>query len=137
MSVRCQCDEAGEKGVDLVVHVADYCAWLTDDMWKSGIRSDGMAARVAQSPHSRGRLTSLTPASVARRSRSSGLSLKRKLFTAAVTSPSSIRYTPSLVSPVSNSMVGSTSRMYHSVVSTRLSAATATLASNLAAVARG
>ncbi len=29
-----------------------YCAWLTEDMWKSGIRSDGMVARVAQSPHS-------------------------------------------------------------------------------------
>ena len=50
-----------------------------------------MAARVAQSPHSRGRVFSLTPASVARRSRSSGLSLKRKLLTAAVTSPSSTR----------------------------------------------
>ena len=54
-------------------------------------RKDGMVARVAQSPHSRGSVTSLMPASVARRSRSSGLSLNRKLFTAAVTSPSSIR----------------------------------------------
>ena len=39
----------------------------------------------------RGNVISLTPAWVARRSRSSGLSLKRKLFTAAVTAPSSTR----------------------------------------------
>ena len=51
----------------------------------------GIAARVAQSPHSRGSVTSLTPASVARRSRLSGLSLNRKLLTAADTSPSSMR----------------------------------------------
>ncbi|CPB00807.1 Uncharacterised protein [Mycobacterium tuberculosis] len=60
-------------------------------MWKSGIRSGGIAVRVTQSDHSRGSVGSLTPASVARRSRSSGLSLNRKLLTAALTSPSSTR----------------------------------------------
>ena len=48
-----------------------------------------------------------------------GDSLKRKLFTAPTTSPSSIRYTPSLVRPVSSSVWGSTSLMYHRQVSSR------------------
>lgn len=42
-------------------------------MWKSGIRSDGICALVAQSPHSRGKVTSLTLAWLTRRNRSSGL----------------------------------------------------------------
>ena len=45
-----------------------YCAWLTDDMWKSGMRSVGITARVAQSLHSLGRVISGRLASVARRS---------------------------------------------------------------------
>ncbi len=78
--------QARQHAVHLVVvHAGHHCAWLTEDMWKSGMRSDGIFARVAQSPHSLGSVTSLTPASVARRSRSSGLSLKRKLLTAPVT----------------------------------------------------
>ena len=43
--------------------------------------------------------------------------MNRKLFTAADTLPSSTRYTPSRVNPVNNRFVGSTVRMYHSVVS--------------------
>ena len=35
-------------------------------MWKSGIRSDGIVTRVTQSPHSRGSVRSVAPASVAR-----------------------------------------------------------------------
>src|ERR1700722_9513806 len=46
-----------------------------------------------------------------------GDSLNLKLFTAPTTSPSSTRYTPSLVSPVSSRTCGSTSRMYHRQVS--------------------
>src|SRR5215472_5024704 len=48
-----------------------------------------------------------------------GLSLNRKLLTAPATSPFSTRYTPSLVSPVSSSVCGSTWRMYHRQVSKR------------------
>src|ERR1700728_2925762 len=48
-----------------------------------------------------------------------GDSLNRKLFTVPVTSPSSTRYTPSRVSPVSSRVCGSTSRMYHRQVSSR------------------
>ena len=48
-----------------------------------------------------------------------GLSLNLKLLTAAVTSPFSTRYTPSLVRPVSSRVCGSTSLMYHRQVSSR------------------
>ncbi len=78
-----------------------------------------MAVRVNQSFHSRGSVISVRPASVTRRRRSSGLSLKRKLLTAPTILPSSIKYTPSRVSPVNSSVVGSTSRMYQRVVSSR------------------
>src|SRR5690606_21096506 len=129
--------EACRRGVSLpmgrcAAPVPAYWAWLTDDMWKSGTRSAGIFARVAQSPHSRGSVYSLAPASVARRSTSSGLSLNRKLFTAAVTSPSSTRYTPSRVRPVTSSVVGSTVRMYQNVVSSSPRSGRATMSRTLA-----
>src|SRR5215213_10664248 len=66
----------------------DRCEWrvgwcqlagLTLLMLKSGTRMGGMAARVNQSFHSRGRVRSVRPACTVRPSRSTGDSLKRKI----------------------------------------------------------
>ena len=66
-------------------------AWLTLDMLKSGTSSGGVAVRENSSPHSRENAGTVEPAAVKRASRSTGLSLTRKLFTAPVTSPVSTR----------------------------------------------
>src|SRR5579875_1728975 len=66
-------------------------AALVELMLKSGIRNAGIAVRFIHSPNSRPRVRTGDPASVARARRSTGLSLKRKLLTAATTSPRSIR----------------------------------------------
>src|SRR6516165_3788690 len=88
-------------------------------MLKSSNRAGGIAARVKYSLHSRGRAGTVAPTSASRWSRATGLSLNLKLLTAPVTSPSSTRYTPSLVSPVSSSVCGSTSRTYHRQLTSR------------------
>ena len=70
---------------------AGYCAWLTLDMLKSGTRRAGVAVRLNSSPHSRLKLGEVAEACENRSSRSTGLSLNRKLFTAPVISPFSTR----------------------------------------------
>src|ERR1700676_5689373 len=64
-----------------------------------------------------------------------GDSLNLKLLTAPTTSPSSTRYTPSLVSPVSSMVCGSTSRMYHRQVSSRARLVEAIISSSLGCAA--
>src|SRR6185437_9932042 len=98
-------------------HAAAQLAFDTEDMLKSPTRSGGIAVRVNQSLHSRGRHCSRRPICAIRPSRSTGDSLNRKLLTTPVTSPPSTRYTPSRVSPVSSRDCGSTSRMYQRQVS--------------------
>jgi hypothetical protein len=60
-------------------------------MLKSAIRSGGIAVRGKYSLHSRDSAGTLAPAAAIRPSAATGLSLKRKLLTAPVTSPFSIR----------------------------------------------
>ena len=62
-------------------------AWLTELMLKSGMRSGGMIVRFRYSPSSRPSERTGVPTSVARVSRSTGLSLKRKLLAAPTTAP--------------------------------------------------
>src|SRR5580658_6126591 len=111
----------------------DQLAWLTDDMLKPSTRTGGIAARLNQSPHSRGSVGTVAPTSSSRPSMSTGDSLNLKLFTAPTTSPSSIRYTPSRVSPVSSRTCGSTSRMYHRQVSSSARSVDAIISSSVGA----
>ena len=60
-------------------------------MLKSGTRIGGIAVRLKKSFHSRQSTFSVRPTSLIRPSSSSGDSLKRKLFTAPLTWPFSIR----------------------------------------------
>ena len=71
--------------------LAGQLAGLTELMLKSATRSAGIAVRLKSSPDSRPSVRTVAPTSMVRASRSTGLSLKRKLFTAPVILPSSTR----------------------------------------------
>ena len=68
-------------------------AWLTDDMLLEILdpHRRNVAARLNQSPHSRGSVGTVAPTSNSRPSTATGNSLNLKLFTAPTTSPFSTR----------------------------------------------
>ncbi len=95
-SVHCRCSGGRRTGAGHWGGLASrptaarrQLAGLTVLMLKSGMRSGGMAVRFTYSPPSRLRARTVAPTSVARASRSTGLSLNRKLVVAPTTLPSS------------------------------------------------
>ena len=66
-------------------------AGLTELMLNSATRRGGIAVRFSHSFHSRESARSVRPASIVFASRSTGLSLKRKLLTEPTISPCSTR----------------------------------------------
>src|ERR1700712_1373847 len=118
-------------GNRVVQCVPDHWALDTEDMLKPSTSIGGIAVLVNQSLHSLDRVGTVPPMSEACRNTSSGETLNRKLLTAPAISPFSTRKTPSLVSPVSSIVIGSTSRRYHCEVTSRPRSSPATRSSTV------
>src|SRR5580700_439320 len=110
-------------------------AWMaseTEERWKVSTRIGGVLTKFMA--YSRVSVVCAWPTSTVRLKTSTALFVNRKLLTCAVTSPFSMRYTPSRVLPVRSSADGSAALTYQNELMSRPRLVLAIIASRVVAV---